>query len=475
MRYTDHYSLKKPQPAEQALVQNLNDNADAIDLLIYQGRRMTAKAYDSQRVEPYVVGERCIYENRYYKCVTQTSGNWDSSAWDETNVGDDILEAMQSGGTEVEANPTGTPSDTMHTVEIDGVIYAVGGDSANQNIADAFSELQTYAVGDYCIYESILYKCTTAVQTAGAWDSTKWASCVVTDEIGSGGGGGSSTLAGLDDVGITAPTDGQLLVYDDTNDEWVNGNIAGVNVQPDVYSTEERETGVWTDGKPLYQKTLIFTAPSSSSYTQQPLGISGYDSIIIDYTATFAKTAAASTTLGMYGNGTVYNDSFIGLLNIQSNTLDYKVGSSYYGATIYLTLLYTKTTDTPGSGTWTPSGVPAVHYSTDEQVVGTWIDGSTLYEKTIRFDAADLVNESNGKNLPVSIPNIDTVKYVDILINSTIPFPYYTSSNLYISGFYDTATNVFNFHFRYGSNVASDIPAYFNNSIMTIRYTKTSS
>ena len=49
----------------------------------------------------------------------------------------------------------------------------------------------------------------------------------------------------------------------------------------------------------------------------------------------------------------------------------------------YLTMQYTKTTDTAGSGKWTPQGVPAIHYSTDEQVIGTWIDGSTLYEKTI--------------------------------------------------------------------------------------------
>jgi hypothetical protein len=48
-----------------------------------------------------------------------------------------------------------------------------------------------------------------------------------------------------------------------------------------------------------------------------------------------------------------------------------------------VTVQYTKTTDTAGSGQWTPQGVPAHHYSTDEQVVGTWIDGSTIYEKTL--------------------------------------------------------------------------------------------
>ena len=50
---------------------------------------------------------------------------------------------------------------------------------------------------------------------------------------------------------------------------------------------------------------------------------------------------------------------------------------------VVFTLIYTKTTDTAGSGQWTPQGVPAHHYSEDEQVVGTWIDGSTVYEKVI--------------------------------------------------------------------------------------------
>lgn len=39
--------------------------------------------------------------------------------------------------------------------------------------------------------------------------------------------GGSSTLAGLTDVDISNPTDGQTLVYDATSGKWVNGESAG--------------------------------------------------------------------------------------------------------------------------------------------------------------------------------------------------------------------------------------------------------
>ena len=44
---------------------------------------------------------------------------------------------------------------------------------------------------------------------------------------GGGGGGGSSTLAGLTDVDISNPSDGQSMVYDAATEKWVNGESAG--------------------------------------------------------------------------------------------------------------------------------------------------------------------------------------------------------------------------------------------------------
>ena len=42
------------------------------------------------------------------------------------------------------------------------------------NLAPDFSTSETYAVDDSVLYEGNIYKCITAVETAGAWDSTKW-------------------------------------------------------------------------------------------------------------------------------------------------------------------------------------------------------------------------------------------------------------------------------------------------------------
>ena len=61
------------------------------------------------------------------------------------------------------------------------VYDSVGGTSLDQiieknnnNISDAYSDQKTYAVGDYCIYNTSLYKCITEITTAESFDSAKW-------------------------------------------------------------------------------------------------------------------------------------------------------------------------------------------------------------------------------------------------------------------------------------------------------------
>lgn len=41
------------------------------------------------------------------------------------------------------------------------------------------------------------------------------------------GGGGASAITDLEDVNVSNPTAGQVLTYDDTNDEWINATASG--------------------------------------------------------------------------------------------------------------------------------------------------------------------------------------------------------------------------------------------------------
>lgn len=315
-----------------------------------------------------------------------------------------------------------------------------------------------------------------------------------------GGGGGSSTLAGLSDVNLSSPTDGQVLTYD--NGEWVNANggsggSGGMCYLNTIYSTTEKKVGYWTDGKPLYQKTwnlspdieitssgvllpsyvsndladaeniiwavaererngssilpaIIHAYVWNSSTTGTAYSVlsadrwSNVSKITIQYTKTtdsaepnpqqggviylptiyseeerevgvwvdgkplYQKTLYFATEKEIPGSwyqtdidisaynfehivfcvGANYDGSYQGsfLASWSGNYLMLMATRNSSAYINYLTIQYTKTTDTAGSGSWTPSGTPAVHYSLTEQVVGTWVDGSTLYERTYFLD-----------------------------------------------------------------------------------------
>lgn len=64
----------------------------------------------------------------------------------------------------------------------------VPGADANPQLANDIAEeydpvAGVYSVGDYCIYQSVLYKCITAISTPEAFDSTKWTDVSVAEEL----------------------------------------------------------------------------------------------------------------------------------------------------------------------------------------------------------------------------------------------------------------------------------------------------
>lgn len=56
------------------------------------------------------------------------------------------------------------------------------------SIADVYDSTDTYAVGNYAINANTLYKCTTAIPVGEAFDSSKWTSVKVMNEMPSGAG-----------------------------------------------------------------------------------------------------------------------------------------------------------------------------------------------------------------------------------------------------------------------------------------------
>lgn len=173
---------------------------------------------------------------------------------------------------------------------------------------------------------------------------------------------------------------------------------SGFTEPSSIYSTTEREVGVWIDGKPLYEITLSYHESSpvaSKTYDITSLGIE------------FVLLGEKKLHFGPNGgNGWAdvpwfESNSYQATIRVSPTQL-YAEAQGWLFVDVVATIYYTKTSDVPGSGKYAPDGSVMHHYSTDEHVIGTWVDGKTLYEKTIKY-----VSDANSSD-------------TDVIIDSTI-------------------------------------------------------
>lgn len=124
----------------------------------------------------------------------------------------------------------------------------------------------------------------------------------------SGGGGGSSTLDGLTDVNISSPTNGQALVYDATNQVWINGNVSG--------------------GGGSFTETPLFTGGTSGTRTfTLSSAFTNYDYIAIYYSHNDSQTT--------YQDVKLYPSSFLySLIGTSVNILGITNDAWYYYFTV---------------------------------------------------------------------------------------------------------------------------------------------
>ena len=167
----------------------------------------------------------------------------------------------------------------------------------------------------------------------------------------------------------------------------------------DLYSTDEKIIGQWIDGKPLYQKTIVknnFTISNDTSFTH---GITNVDKI-------FIKEGFIDDNGSFVMMPLLWSTSYNGVL-IDATKIVFK-GTGTWEAqltrTLYFVIQYTKTTDSPisiGNDT---------DYSTEEKIVGTWIDGKPIYQRTWVVQSEAPTGTARNQNLfSLSGLNIDDV------------------------------------------------------------------
>lgn len=165
----------------------------------------------------------------------------------------------------------------------------------------------------------------------------------------------------------------------------------------DLYSTDEKMIGQWIDGKPLYQKCIEFTSISVSGNTWASVSnvLSGLNVDVVTNIILRQDNHKSfyPATDGSDGNNLTF-------MHFRNAAVDFD------GATIQ----YTKTTDTAisiGSDT---------DYSTEEKIVGTWIDSKPIWQKTIAFDTNTYTDQQGRRLFSLgSISNVDMV----ISVNGT--------------------------------------------------------
>ena len=162
-------------------------------------------------------------------------------------------------------------------------------------------------------------------------------------------------------------------------------------IAPIIYSEEEIKVGVWRDNKPIYAKTFdlgsLTNIPYSSWY-QSSISSTDFDKII-----RVEGWHEDGTFYGdLMGDPTVNNHANLGLQTTRNGTVS---------KARWVAVYYTKLSDVAGSGNYNTLGVPTVHYTTDEQVIGTFL-GKTLYQKMFDWSSS-----------PVNIPSTWSVTTID--------------------------------------------------------------
>lgn len=239
------------------------------------------------------------------------------------------------------------------------------------------------------------------------------------------------------------------------------GMIANKFSKGDMYSTDEKMIGQWIDGKPLYQRSVSSNFPNSA----------GSAVSVVDFTSWNVEAVVNVKIYGqLFGASNFQNETFIGsgsftmftrrqpaypsdTLNINLSNVDYK------NQPIVITFQYTKTTDSAisiGDDT---------DYSTEEKIVGTWIDGSPVYQKTV--NSITLPSDNTYENIQdVSSLNIETIISINgncKLNNTLIPIPFYTGNGNWIGAWITSEQQL-----RLGQKGFANYSAS-----ITIQYTKT--
>lgn len=228
-------------------------------------------------------------------------------------------------------------------------------------------------------------------------------------------------------------------------------DMSGQGVEANNFSTDEKVIGTWIDGKPLYQKTVNCGSLPINTNKIVAHNISNIGNVVFASGFAFNSSANVSLCIG-YTATSSDRKADIGILvngtSIEIRT--YRESVSSYTES-YVTLRYTKTTDTA--------------VASGEKIVGQWIDGKPVYQKTIIVENPTSTGTSIQYAHNISnFGELIDIKGITQLSTSAI------SANVYSGADYHSMISADNtylyYNMKWGQTSITKLSA-------TLRYTKT--
>lgn len=167
--------------------------------------------------------------------VKEEAGDADEDIGDlaelDTDAKDNLVDAINEVKAEAEENKDAIGDlTTLETTAKDNLVNAVNelvdeiDDLARENIvAKEYNGAVPYPVDAYVMHERELWKCTTEITTAEAWNPGHWTKVLISDEFGSGSGG--------------ADIDDSVIALDKT---WSSSKINGITGDPSALETTDK-------------------------------------------------------------------------------------------------------------------------------------------------------------------------------------------------------------------------------------------
>ena len=129
-------------------------------------------------VAEVVLPQACYnYDGQFTLSIKLVDSN--NSVTGTVRIVDGMVDNTHASGTVAPTSAVPTYQEILSTY--DEMVAATA--AANGCIAATYSSSSTYKVGDYCIHDGGLYRCTTAITTAEAWTSGHWTAAKIGPDV----------------------------------------------------------------------------------------------------------------------------------------------------------------------------------------------------------------------------------------------------------------------------------------------------